>query len=98
MLGKLNDDPRHSKSKASDGCECALKKALLNRKNAYFYKTQRGARVGDLYMSLIHTYELCGANPIEYLVALRENSGAIKNQQVAWMPWNYQQALREIKF
>src|SRR5690606_29976637 len=34
-------------------CERALKKAILHRKNSYFYKTENGARVGDLYMSLI---------------------------------------------
>jgi len=33
-------------------CERALKKAVLNRKNAYFYRSKRGAEVGDLYMSL----------------------------------------------
>jgi hypothetical protein len=36
-------------------CERALKKAILHRKNAMFYKTRRGARVGDIYMTLIHT-------------------------------------------
>jgi transposase len=35
--------------------ERALKKAILHRKNALFYKTMNGARVGDLFMSLIHT-------------------------------------------
>ena len=34
-------------------CERALKKAILHRKNAYFYKTLNGARVGDLFMSVI---------------------------------------------
>jgi transposase len=34
-------------------CERALKKAILHRKNALFYKTQNGAGVGDLFMSLI---------------------------------------------
>jgi transposase len=38
--------------------ERALKKAILHRKNALFYKTMNGARVGDLFMSLIHTCEL----------------------------------------
>jgi hypothetical protein len=33
-------------------CERALKKAILNRKNALFYKTPHGAMVGDLFMSL----------------------------------------------
>ena len=36
-------------------CERALKKAILHRKNALFYKTRNGARVGDLFMSLIYT-------------------------------------------
>jgi hypothetical protein len=33
-------------------CEIALKRAILHRKNALFYKTQHGAFVGDIYMSL----------------------------------------------
>ncbi|MFQ5464077.1 MAG: IS66 family transposase, partial [Phycisphaerae bacterium] len=39
-------------------CERALKKAILHRKNALFYKTENGAHVGDIYMSLIYTCEL----------------------------------------
>ncbi|MFO8002854.1 transposase, partial [Thioalkalivibrio sp.] len=38
--------------------ERALKYAILHRKNALFYKTQNGAKVGDLFMSLIHTCQL----------------------------------------
>ena len=67
-------------------CERALKKAILNRKNALFYRTTRGAKVGDLFMSLIHTSELNGANPFEYLVAIRENSAEVKRQPEQWMP------------
>jgi transposase len=78
-------------------CERALKKAILNRKNAMFYKTERGARVGDLYMSLIHTCELCGANPFDYLVAIRENTSEVKCHPDQWMPWNYKKPASEIK-
>jgi hypothetical protein len=39
-------------------CERALKKAILHRKNALFYKSLAGARVGAVFMSLIHTAEL----------------------------------------
>jgi transposase len=35
-----------------------------------FFKTRHGAAVGDLYLSLIHTCELHGANPSEYLTLL----------------------------
>ena len=72
-------------------CERALKKAILNRKNALFYRTERGARVGDLFMSLIHSSELNGANPFDYLVAICENSAEVKCHPEQWMPWNYKQ-------
>ena len=39
-------------------CERAIKKAVLMRKNSYFYRTEQGADVGDLFISLIHTCEL----------------------------------------
>jgi len=70
-------------------CERALKKAILHRKNALFYKTENGARVGDLFMSLIHTAELCGADPFEYLVALQRHPRQAAEDPAAWMPWNY---------
>jgi hypothetical protein len=55
-------------------CEQALKKAILHRKNAYFYKTQNGARVGDLFMNVIHTCELNKANPFDYLTQLQKHA------------------------
>jgi hypothetical protein len=33
-------------------CEQVLKQAILHRKNALFYKTEHGAYIGDLFMSL----------------------------------------------
>src|SRR5262249_16827737 len=48
-------------------CERALKKAILHRKNALFYKTQNGARVGDLFMSLIYTCHLNQVNPFDHV-------------------------------
>ncbi len=74
-------------------CERALKKAILHRKNAYFYKTANGARVGDLFMSLIHTCELNKANPFEYLTEVQKHADAVASCPADWMPWNYQQAL-----
>jgi len=55
-------------------CERALKKAILHRKNSYFYKTANGARVGDLFMSLIHTCELNRVNPFDYLTELQKHA------------------------
>jgi len=69
--------------------ERALKKAILNRKNAYFYKTQNGARVGDIYMTLIHTAEMAGVPAFHYLLALMRNAQAVAENPADWMPWNY---------
>jgi transposase len=73
--------------------ERALKKAILHRKNALFYRTLAGAHVGDVFMSLIHTAELNHVAPFEYLVALQRNAADLAANPVAWMPWNYQVAL-----
>ncbi|PYV16316.1 MAG: hypothetical protein DMG21_12100 [Acidobacteria bacterium] len=71
-----------------------LKKAILHRKNSLFYKTQNGAQVGDLFMSLIHTCELYGANPLDYLTALQKHSAELFRNPSDWMPWNYGERLR----
>ena len=73
--------------------ERALKKAILHRKNAYYYRTPNGARVGDLYMTLIHTCELCGANPFEYLTELQRHAAELAVSPEAWLPWNYRDTL-----
>jgi hypothetical protein len=75
-------------------CERALKKAILHRKNALFYKTENGARVGDVFMSLIHTAELVQANPFDYLVAVQRNPHEVSQSPAQWMPWNYRETLR----
>lgn len=74
-------------------CERALKKAVLHRKGSLFYKTPNGARVGDLFMSLLYSAELAGANPFEYLTALLEHPEAVAHHPEAWMPWNYRASL-----
>jgi hypothetical protein len=76
-------------------CERALKKAILHRKNALFYKTENGARVGDLFMSLIHTCELRGVDPFDYLVELQRHATQVAKDPPSWMPWNYRLALAD---
>ena len=73
-------------------CERALKKAILHRKNALFYKTQNGARVGDLFMSLIYTCQLNQVNPFDYLTELQLHAEAVAACPERWLPWNYRDA------
>jgi transposase len=76
----------------NNAVERALKKVILHRKNSLFFKTDRGARVGDLYLSLIYTAELAGVSPFDYLVALQRHAAAAAACPAAWMPWSYEQA------
>jgi transposase len=73
-------------------CERALKKAILHRKNALFYKTRHGAQVGDLFMSLIYTCQLNEANPFDYLTEMQQHTEAMAACPGRWMPWNYRDA------
>jgi Transposase IS66 family len=74
--------------------ERSLKRAVLHRKNALFYRTLNGAQVGDLFMSLIHTCQLCGTNSFDYLIALQRHAAELAAQPSNWMPWNYRDSLR----
>jgi transposase len=76
-------------------CERALKRAVLHRKNALFYRTLHGAQVGDLFMSLIHTCELCGVNSFEYLTELQRHARDLVREPGRWMPWNYRSTLAQ---
>ena len=72
-----------------------MKKAILHRKNSLFYKTENGAHVGDLYMSLIHTCELNDANPFDYLTELQKHAEELAKNPTVWMPWNYRATLQQ---
>ncbi len=76
--------------------ERALKKAILHRKGALFYKTLNGAHVGDLFMSAIHTCELNGVNAFAYLIELQRHADALKQTPGAWLPWTYRETLQQL--
>jgi transposase len=74
-------------------CERALKMSIRHRKNSLFYKTQRGADVGDLYMSLIYTCELSQVDPTPYLTALQRHAERVIERPQDWLPWNYHEQI-----
>jgi transposase len=76
-------------------CERILKTSIKHRDNSLFYKTMTGAKVGDVFMSIIQTCRLCGKNPFEYLATVRQFSGQLRENPAAWMPWNYQATTAE---
>jgi hypothetical protein len=76
--------------------ERLLKLPVLLRKAAMFYRSERGAVVGDIYMSLIRTATMHGQNPFDYLMALMTHCSAVAEAPERWMPWNYSQTLAEL--
>jgi hypothetical protein len=51
----------------NNAAERVLKMSILHRKNSLFYRTQRGADVGDLFMSLVQTCRANAINPFSYM-------------------------------
>lgn len=76
--------------------ERVIKRAVLHRKNSLYYRSINGAYVGDLFMSLIHTAEMNGANPFDYLKEALKHPALVKENPEEWMPWNYKETLASL--
>jgi len=48
-------------------------------------------------MSLIHTCELDGANPVSYLTELLRHADDLALKPTDWMPWNFQTTLERLQ-
>ncbi|NIO80501.1 MAG: transposase [Candidatus Aminicenantes bacterium] len=77
--------------------EQALKLSILNRKNAYFFKTENGARMGDIFMSIIQTCYKAKVNAFEYLVVLQKNAEFVRKEPQNWLPWNFKDTLEKMR-
>lgn len=66
-----------------------MKKYIRHRKNSLFYKTEMGALVGDILMSVGYTAAECNLDPHAYFIVLQENSEDVKTNPDNWLPWNY---------
>lgn len=75
----------------NNACEATLKRAIMHRKNSLYYRSATGARAGDTFMSLIHSAELNGVEPFEYLVELLKHPEEVEREPGRWMPWSYRQ-------
>lgn len=74
-------------------CERALKTSIRHRTNSLFFKTERGALVGDMFMSLIHTCRLNDVNAFEYFRAIAQHAAQVAAAPKQWLPWNYHDGL-----
>jgi len=76
-------------------CERVLKMSIRHRKNSLFYKTQNGAKHGDVYMSLIFSCHQAGVDPHHYLTEVQRHEEQVKAAPARWLPWNYREQLAE---
>ena len=74
----------------NNSVEQLIKLIAKIRKNSYFYRTEKGAEVGDILTSVLTTCELNGVNPFEYLCSVQRNAEAVKREPEKWLPWNYE--------
>lgn len=69
--------------------ERLLRKVVIYRKNALFYKTEHSAIIGDIHLSIIGSCKLNNVNPFNYLVSLGNNASDVRKNPSKWLPWNY---------
>jgi hypothetical protein len=74
-----------------------LKILIRGRKTAHSYKTVNGAGVANVLISLIATAYGADENVYDYLVALQKHKQHVKQEPVAWLPWNYKKTLDAIE-
>ncbi|MCB1113074.1 MAG: IS66 family transposase [Chlamydiia bacterium] len=76
--------------------EQLIKRSVLNRKNAYFFRTETGAKIADILMSIIETCVYNNVNPWKYLISIQEHSQEIRRNPYLWTPWHYYDRLKEL--
>lgn len=80
----------------NNGVEQVLKLIIRVRKNSLFYKTQEGADVGDILMTVLATAVANNVNVFDYLVALQQNWFDVGRNAQRWLPWNYQHTMSSL--
>ncbi len=73
----------------TNAVERVLKRVVLHRKNALFFRTEQGSAVGDLLMSVIETCRAHGIRAADYLVQIMKNARAVRDNPAEWLPWTY---------
>ena len=62
-----------------------------------FFKNLVGAAVGDIHMTILMTAKENGLEPVQYLADLLEFSEHLNEEPSAWLPWNYENTVAELR-
>jgi hypothetical protein len=75
--------------------ERALKLIIQVRKSSMFYKTLDSAAFASYVQSALYSAAQNEINPCEYMCALIENEQSVMQNARAWLPWHYQETLKQ---
>ena len=75
--------------------ERALKLVIQVRKSSMFYKTLSSAAFASYVQSALYSAAQNELNPCDYMCALIENEQAVIQNPNAWLPWHYQETLKQ---
>lgn len=75
--------------------ERALKLIIQVRKTSMFYKTLRSAKIASYIQTALYSSAQNDVNPYEYMKAVLDNKQAVMQNPKQWLPWNYQETLRQ---
>jgi len=78
-------------------CERALKVVVLNRKNSLFYKTENGAAISDILLSVIETCRINGVSAFDYMSHVLKSERGARSEPINWLPWNYKRESDRMK-
>lgn len=76
--------------------ERELKPSQRHRKNSLFFKTQAGAAVGDVLLSMIRTSVRNGVDPVHYLTTIATHAAEARLSPEPWLPWTYLKTLERL--
>jgi len=75
--------------------ERALKLVIQVRKSSMFYKTLSSAAFASYVQSALYSAAQNEINPCDYMRALIENEQAVIQNPNAWLPWCYQETIKQ---
>ena len=81
----------------NNASERLIKRAVLNRKNAYFFRNETGAKIADILMSVMETCVLNEVNPHSFLIAIQKYQEDVRRDPTVWLPWAYKARLKELQ-
>ncbi len=75
--------------------ERALKLVIQVRKSSMFYKSLSSAAFASYVQSALYSAAQNEINPCDYMCTLIENEKAVIENPNAWLPWHYQETLKQ---